>query len=234
MIILFRFYEGVCYNLAMFESEVSKKLDAFFTQFKKQQYKKGELLVRAGEEPSGVFYLKEGVVRQYAISKKGEELVVNVFKQISFFPMGWAFNQTRNDYYYEALINVTVFKAPREKVVEFLQSNPEVLYDLMSRVYKGLDGLFTRMTYMMSGSAYDRLITEIVIQAKRFGKKNIQRDSIIELHVSEKELAAQAGMTRETVSREMKILKDKGFVFFSKNILQVHDLSRLEQELLRF
>jgi CRP-like cAMP-binding protein len=143
----------------MNDSEVSKKLDLFFSQFPKRQYKKGEILIHADEEPSGVFYLKEGVVRQYAISKKGEELVVNVFKQVSFFPMGWVFNQTRNNYYYEALINITIFKAPREKVITFLKSNPEVLYDLISRVYKGIDGLFTRMTYMMSGGAYERLIT---------------------------------------------------------------------------
>lgn len=220
----------------MNESEVIKKLDLFFTQFKEQQYKKGEILISADEEPSGVFYLKEGVVRQYAISKKGEELVLNVFKPISFFPMGWTINGTRNDYYYEALTNVEVFKVPREKVIEFLKSNPDVLYDLVSRIYKGLDGLFTRMTYMMSGGAYDRLITEIVIQAKRFGKHKTapasgKDDGEIEVHVSEKELAAQAGMTRETVSRAMKILKEKGLVTFSKNMLSIHDLARLEEEL---
>lgn len=214
----------------MNEGDVGKKLDSFFTQFKKQQYKKGEILIRADEEPIGVFYLKEGVVKQYAISKKGEELVINVFKPVAFFPMGWAINNTKNDYYYEALTNVEVCKAPREKVVDFLTSHPDVLYNLMSRIYKGLDGLFTRMTYMMSGGAYDRLITEIVIQAKRFGKQN-PKDSVIEMHISEKELAAQAGMTRETISREMKILKEKGFVTFSKNILLIHDLTRLEEEL---
>jgi CRP-like cAMP-binding protein len=214
----------------MNETEVNKKLESFFFYFIKQQYKKGEILIQANKEPSGVFYIQEGVVRQYVISKKGEELVVNLFKQVSFFPMGWAFNQTRNDYYYEAITNVTSFKAPRQKVVAFLKENPDVLYDLISRVYKGLDGLFSRMTYMMSGGAYERVIAEIIIQAKRFGK--YKSAVLIELHVSEKELATQAGMTRETVSREMKILKEKGLVTFSKNILQVHDLLRLEQELL--
>lgn len=222
--------------------DVTKIIDSFFVQHKRQTYKKGEILVRADEEPSGIFYLKNGVIKQYAISKKGEELVLNVFKPVSFFPMGWAINKTQNDYYYEAITDVEVYKTPREKVVEFLRSNPDVLYNLMERIYRGLDGLFTRMTYMMSGGAYDRLITEIVIQAKRFGRYktvpsagvNKFENNEIEMHISEKELAAQAGMTRETISREMKILKDKGFVSFNKNTLLIHDLTKLEEELMSF
>lgn len=211
------------------EAKIQTKLDSFFLQFKSHQYKKGEILIHADKEPSGVLYLKEGVVKQYAISKKGEELVVNVFKSVAFFPMGWAINDTKNDYYYEALTNLEVYKAPREKLTDFLKNNPDVLYDLLARIYRGLDGLFTRMTYMMSGNAYDRLITEILIQAKRFGKNKEHGD--VELHVSEKELAAQAGMTRETVSREMKILKEKGLVTFAKNTLLIYHLERLEEEL---
>lgn len=213
------------------ESTIQSKLDAFFLQFKSHHYKKGEILINADEEPSGVFYLKEGVVKQYAISKKGEELVVNVFKSIAFFPMGWAINKTKNDYYYEALTDLEVYRAPREKVTNFLKENSDVMYDLLARIYRGLDGLFTRMTYMMSGNAYDRLITEILIQAKRFGRKNSGETNDIEMHITEKELAAQAGMTRETVSREMKILKEKGLVTFTKNTLLIHHLARLEEEL---
>lgn len=225
----------------MSDPDVSTKLEIFFTSYSKHQYKKGEILIRADEESSGVFYVKEGVVRQYAISKKGEELVVNIFKPIAFFPMGWAINNSKNDYYYEALTNLEVYKAPREKLINFLKNNPDVLYDLLSRIYRGLDGLFTRMTYMMSGGAYDRLITEIIIQAKRFGKHksapasgtNAERN-VIEMHVTERELAAQAGITRETVSREMKILKEKGLVTFAKNVLLIHDLQKLEGELSSF
>ncbi len=209
--------------------EITEKIDSFFSQFQQKSYKKGDILINADEEPTGIFFLKNGAVKLYAISKKGEELVINIYKPIAFFPMGWAINNTKNEYYYEAITDAIVMKAPREKVLKFLQSNPEVLYDLVQRIYRGLDGLFTRMMYMMSGGAYDRLVTEIVIQAKRFGKHTT--DGVIEFHVSEKELAAQAGMTRETVSREMKVLKEKNLVGFNKNTLTIHDLSLLEAEL---
>lgn len=214
------------------DKAVSYKLEAFFTKFNNKTYKKGEILIRADEDPNAVFYLKEGLVKQYVISKKGDELVVNIFRPISFFPMSWAINNTHNDYYFEAVTDVEVWKAPKEEVTVFIKKDPEILYDLLSRIFKGTDGLFRRMTFLMTGNAYARLITELIIQAKRFGTHHsVHPFGTIELKISEKDLAAQTGMSRETVSREMKFLKDAGLVVFNKNILQISNLEKLEEEL---
>lgn len=213
------------------DTNIAKKIEDFFTQFKNIKYKKGEILIRANDDPRGIIYLVSGNVRKYAISQKGDELVVNIFKPISFFPMSWAINNEPNEYFYDALTSVEIYQAPKDKVVEFVKNNPDVLYDLMSRVYKGTDGLLRRMTYLMAGNAYAKLLTELIIHAKRFGKQNESTEKI-EIKVSEKELASQAGMTRETVSREMKGLKDKGFVTFNKNVLTISNIEELEKELI--
>lgn len=207
---------------------IAKKIDDFFIQYKKQSYKKGEILIRADDDPVGVFYLKEGFVKEYVISKKGEELVINVFRPIVFFPMSWAINGASNKYFYEAVTDLIVWRAPREKVIQFIKNNPDVLFNLMSRVYRGIDGVLTRMTYLMAGNAYARLITELLIQTKRFGKKS---GTSFKVKISEKDIASQSGMTKETVSREMKVLKNKGLITFSKNDLVVMDMKKLEDEL---
>lgn len=202
--------------------KIADKLEGFFTKFKHQIYKKGEILIRADDDPSGIFYLKKGFIKEYAISKKGDELVVNIFKPIVFFPMSWAINNTPNKYFFEAITNAEIYKAPKEKVLAFVKSNPDVLYDLLGRVYKGTDGLLVRMIYLMSGNAYARLIAELLISVKRFGNP---------LRISEKELAAQSGMTRETVSREIKTLKEKGLVKFERGTIIIKSLNELEEEL---
>lgn len=214
------------------EEQVASKLEEFFTKFKQQSYKKGDILIRAGEEPSGIFYLKEGTVKEYAISIKGDELIINIFRPVSFFPMLWAINNTPNIYYFEAMTDLEVWKAPKTDVIKFIKNEPDVLYNLLSRVFKGLDGMMSRMTYLMAGNAHSRLIAEIIIQAKRFGRhKSAPPFGEVELTISETDLAAQTGMSRETVSREIKILKNKNLVSFSKNILTIQDLNKLEVEL---
>jgi len=42
----------------------------------------------------------------------------------------------------------------------------------MSRVYTGTDGILMRMAYLMSGEAYSRVVTELLIAAKRFGRQD--------------------------------------------------------------
>jgi len=209
------------------DEPVAKKIGYFFTQYKEQEYKKGELLIRADDTPAGIFYLTEGRVKKYAISQKGEEVILNIFKPIAFFPMNWAVNGNGNQYYFEALTDVCVWRAPREDVVGFVKRESDVLFDLLQRVYRGTDGMEMRMAYLMAGSAYTRLVTELIISAKRFGKKEGER---ITLEITEPDLAAQTGMTRETISREVKKLKEKGAVEVLKNKLVITDLPVLEAD----
>jgi CRP/FNR family transcriptional regulator, cyclic AMP receptor protein len=209
---------------------VDQKVYAFFSQFKQKQYKKGEILIRADDDPSGIFYIEDGLVKEYAISRKGEELVVNIFKPGAFFPMTWGINQTPNRFFFEAVNSVSVRKAPRDEVIAFIKKQSDVLFDLMSRVYKGADGMLMKMFYLMSGSAYTRLVTELLINAKRFGIKDTVT-GYITCRITEKDLASETGMTRETVSREIKLLKNKGILDFHTNALVIKDMHLLEEEL---
>lgn len=208
--------------------EVKNKVVDFFAKFPLQKYRKGEILVRAGDNPSGIFYLKSGLVKEYAISRKGEEVVVNIFKPGAFFPMSYAINQTPNHYFFEALDDLTLVRAPREKVVEFVKNEHDVLFDLLSRIYMGMDGLLMRMTYLMSGSAYERIIAELIIVAKRFGEKN---NNSYDIKITEKDLASHIGMTRETVSRDLKLLKDNGMIVVTNKNIHLKDIGLLESEL---
>lgn len=208
---------------------VKRKVDTFFAKWKQQVYKKGEILIRADEDPSGIFYLTEGLVRQYTISRSGEEVVLNIYKPSAFFPMLWAMTRVHNMYFFEALNSVTIRKAPKDQALEFIKQEPDVLYDLLRRVYIGIDGLLTRMTYLMTGNAYEQLIIELLLHAQRFG---IKKNGFIEVqNVTEREFASHSGMTRETISRELKKLKEKGIVTFSKNNLIIENIEDLESEL---
>ncbi|MBP9798453.1 Crp/Fnr family transcriptional regulator [Candidatus Woesebacteria bacterium] len=207
---------------------IQKKLDTFFFQFTHKKYTKGEILIRADENPSGVLYLTKGHVKVYCISEKGDEIILNSFQPISFFPMSWAINDVPNSYFYEALDEVSLYQAPKNEVLTFLKKNPDVLFDLLRRVFIGVDGILMRMTYLMGGNAYSRLIAEIIIAAKRFGTHD---DLGTVVNISEKDLALQTGLTRETVSREMGVLKKKGLVSFNKKVLKVFDMKHLTAEL---
>lgn len=212
------------------EAKVYQKVKEFFRAGVLRRFKKGELLFRPEQTPQGVYCLTEGVVRQYSISSYGEEFVINVYKSPSFFPLAWVFNDKLPNHYYEAMCGATTRCVRKGKFLRFLRANPDVLLDLVQRIYVGLDGYMLRLESMMTGDAYARLIVELLINAKRFGEK-IGDGAVVGMPLTQDELAAESGIARETVSREMKKLKDKGLARFEKHRLVIPCIAKLEEEL---
>lgn len=217
-------------NLGQMNPVINKKFEDFFRQYKNQKYKKGEILVRADDEPSGVFCLIEGVVRRYSISPDGEDLTINIYRPVSFFPMSWVINDFQSSHYFEAMTDVEIYRAPKEATLKFIKENEDVMLGLLSRVYFGLEGYVMRMEYLMHGNAQSRLISDLLVYVKDFGKQQGNK-ILLDLKVTEKDLASLSGLTRETVSREIKKLKNSGLIDFQKNHIIINDLKSLEHQL---
>lgn len=208
---------------------INDTVQAAFGKFPKRTYPKGQILVFADESPEHIFYIVKGRVRKYDVSYRGEEVVVNVFKPPAFFPMSWALNKSGNDFFYKTETETELHVVPAEAALKLLEDHPEVAIDLLARIYRGMDGLLGRMVHLMSGSAKSRLIYELIIDTKRFGEA--QPDGSIKLPSNESDLGSRAGLTRETVSREMKKIKASGWISLRGSSLFITDLKALEKSL---
>lgn len=209
------------------QEDISKKIHDNLSKYPKRTYPKGQIIVFADESPGHIFYIVKGKVIKYDISYRGDEVIVNVFKPPAFFPLSWAINKADNSYFYKTDAETVLHVVPAEDAVKFLKDNPDVMYDLISRLYRGMDGLLSRMVQLMSGTAKSRLLLELVIEAKRFGEK--VSDDKYNLKISESDLAARAGMSRETINREMRKVKDAGLIEVNKTGIILNSLSAVEK-----
>ena len=210
-------------------AEVTDTVKAFFSAYTLRRAKPGEIVIQAGDDPAGIFYIESGRFRKYDISDHGSEMVINTFKEGAFFPMSWALNKEHNEYFYEALAESSYRIAPPEAVVAFLTEHPDVSLDLLSRVFRGADGLSRRMACMVGSNAHRRALFELYIYCRRFGATNDEGHCTIAIH--EGEIAKAAGLSRETFSRELQPLKKTGRIDISRKGITVTDMSWLEKEL---
>lgn len=212
------------------DTTVNKKLEDFFTQFPLKKFKKGEILIHANQGPAGIFYIASGNIKQYAISSDGNEQILTIFKPHAFFPMVWAINNTPNTYFFEAMSDVRVHIAPKDAVLSFIEKNNDILYDLLSRLYRGMTGMLQRVEYLLGASAYHKVIFTILHTASRFGKEANNSSSII-LRTTHKEIAGFSGLTKETISRESKKLQRKGLIENKNNYILIVNKQKLVNEL---
>lgn len=206
--------------------DISQKLAEFFAAYPLRTFDRRELLVQAESVPANVFYITEGRVSQYDITTTGNEIVVNVFKPGAFFPMSSAINNQPNHYFFEASAKTTVHIVPASDAVQFLKDNPDVLFDLLARVYRGTDGILRRMAHLMGGSAKSRLIFELLNAAYRFGEP--QPDGSILIRLKESDLGRHSGLARETVNRNIQKLKGVGLIEIGRNGIVLKNPGKLE------
>lgn len=213
------------------DKTAAELVEEFFSKYRVRKYTKGQVLLLNGDDAQFVYNVVSGRVKQYDVSYRGDEIILNVFKPPAFFPMSLAINKTDNPYTYEAETDIEVRQAPADEVVAFLRTNPEVTFDLLSRVYRGVDGMLARMAHLMATSAKGRLMFELLLACRRFGEKTPEGGYILAMR--ESGLGARAGLSRETVSREMKKLINEGLVSLHSGTIIITDVQTFEEKLAR-
>src|SRR3989338_939698 len=176
-------------------NENKEEFVEFYKQFTIREYKKGETLIRADDDPQGIFCLKKGYVRQYTISKAGLELTIHILKPISYFPMVWAVNGTPNVYYFEALTPVEVGRAPRDRVVNFIKDKPTIIFELLSELIEDYAESLTRIEHLVFSDAYRRVISVLLYIAKHFGEKE-GKGILIHHRFTQQDIATLVGVAR--------------------------------------
>lgn len=213
------------------KNTVISPLDSFFSKYTKLQYKKGEIILRAGDPPPGVLYLRRGFVRMSFAAQTGDMLVLHVFKEGSAFPMPWIVNDTPNRYYFEALTPVEIWRAPKVEVLRFFREKPDVYEHMMSKMLMGLSGLLERMENLVFDSAYRKVVLLLLYYAKNFSDENQKGKLIVPL--THKEIAAWIGTTRETASIQIETLKRSGLIVYNKRTIIIPNIALLKKEVER-
>lgn len=185
------------------------------------------LLFHPEDITSSVFYIKSGYIRVFRISEEGEELTLTILKPKDFFPLSYAINTTANAYYLEAITTLEVWKAPQDQFLTFIKSNPELFYDLTTRILVRFDGVLTRVENLLFSNANAKIAATLLMCAKGFGEE-FHGNTIVKVPLTHRDIATLVGITRETTSLEMKKLEKQGFVTKSGRFIVIKDLKRLE------
>ena len=216
----------------MNNTEAITKVTAFFSQKPARSYKKGEIILSPGEPISDVYYVETGLIRLYCLLGDGKELTLNIFKPGSYFPMFLILNNTANLNYFQAMTAAKLSKSSKEEIVRFIQNEPDVLLDFTKRLSSGLNGLITTIQYSLFGSVHTRIISAILLLAKRFGEPQHDGSLLIGIRLTHQDIANIVGVARETVSIEMEKLANKNLVTDTRRKITILNIPRLQEEAL--
>lgn len=176
-------------------------------KYKTESYKKGNVILGQGIEPDCAYVIKKGAIKTYNITSKGEEKPIGFNVAGDIIPLGWVFDKiSKSLYFYEALNNCQLYKVPKDELVSFIQSDLDVMSQVLDRVvWRGLVHT-THINALEQSKASDKLLYTIHFLALYFGH-DLKTDVVeIRVPITQQDVANFTGLTRETISVELKKL----------------------------
>lgn len=201
------------YSTDMFATmrQTARLVDFFHKKGLKLTYRKGDFIVRPGEAPPGVFYISEGIVKAYDITRYGDENLLIIRKEHEVFPLIWAITGKERHVIYRTLAPSTVFRISRTEFVDFIGHNPEVLAPLMDMTVEMYRLHSERILNLEYRSVRERIISFLLTMGQRFGTST-EGGLRINVPLRHQDIASSINASRETTSRELALMQRKGML----------------------
>lgn len=208
-----------------------KSLVNLFHQGTRLEFDKGEFVVRPGNaSPPGVFYILEGIVKAYDITKYGEENLLIVRKKDDVLGLTWAVTGEHRPIIYSTLAPTVLLQISRKQLQDFVRTNPEAalpLLDMVTDMYKLHSERIINLEYR---TVRERLISFLLTYAKRFGEQTDQ-GLLITIPLRHQDIASSISATRETTGRELSALEKRGLLENSQSLIILKDIDKLRDYL---
>lgn len=205
-------------------------MELFREQGRKQTYRKGDFIIRPGDQPHGVFYIYEGLVKAYDITKYNEENLLIIRKADEIFPLIWAITGQERQVIYQALAPTTTWQIPRKKFITFIEHKPEALAPLLDMTIEMYRLHSERILNLEFRTVRERIISFLITMSTRFGK-TVGSGVLIEVPLRHQDIASSVNATRETASRELSALERKDLISNKQSLITLLDIEALKKHL---
>lgn len=191
---------------------------------------KNQILLFQGEAPRFAHVVKKGVVKTYNVSGQGVEQLASFEGELDVFPFTWVWGKAPSAlYYYEALSDCEVYCVPRDKYLEFIKSDPELLATEMQKYAHHEVGHILRLNALLNLKARDKLVHILHYLAQIHGQPTKTGLVSIKLGLTQQDFANLIGITRETAATELNKLKKKGVIYYSPGVFYEIDMKKITQ-----
>jgi len=170
-------------------------------------YKKGEVIIREGDEIKDFIYLKNGLVKLYRSGSNDKEQIICFALPLDFVSLLSIFSENRYKYSVAALENSTTCNIRLDEVKTLAEQNGKFALNMMQKINGAsdriiIDSLEVKQKRLLGRVAYFLL----------YFSNTVYHSNTFDLPVSRKEIAEYIGMTVENVIRTLSDFRKDGII----------------------
>jgi CRP/FNR family cyclic AMP-dependent transcriptional regulator len=197
---------------------------------REHHYKKNVTIFHFDDPGNAMFILKSGLVKVTIEDQDGREIIIRMLYPTDFFgEMSLIDNMPRSATVTtqepsEALIIY------REQFLELIEKSPKLLLNMtavLSRRLRRVNELIRSLAFF---DVYGKVARVLLTLATEKGRAT-ERGTVIDLRLTQQELAELAGMSRETMTRTLRDFQQAGVVRIESGIITILAFDMLEREM---
>jgi CRP-like cAMP-binding protein len=189
------------------------------------QYAAGETIIRFGDEGTDVFFLFAGQVKASVYSTPDRSITLQTLSPGMCFGEIAAIDRKPRSAYVIATADSVVISIKADRFLDIIRHHPTLALNVINRLC-GMVRELSLKTFMRNNlSAGSRICVELL----RLASQEQTHDNRVRFSRSytQKELAAAAVTSRESVSRKISELKKQGIIVVVKSRIEIVDIVRL-------
>ncbi|GAB6888472.1 Crp/Fnr family transcriptional regulator [Desulfothermus okinawensis JCM 13304] len=213
-------------KIPIFEKMSDELLIDMCSKMAMKLVKKDQVLFFKGDMGDALYIIKKGKIKISIPTEEGEELIISIFSDGDFFGELSLLDKSPRSADAIAITDTQLFVLHRDTFYSYLFKKTEALEAIMAALCERLRKTDDFLTDLCYTNFPKRLAKTLIDLSNRFGKKKGEK-IILDLELTQRDLGAMLGVTRETVNRELMRLKVQGILTKDKKKIVINDLSRL-------
>jgi CRP/FNR family transcriptional regulator, polysaccharide utilization system transcription regulator len=190
-------------------------------------YKKGEIIFKEGDKPTGLICLAEGKVKVFKEGVGGREQIVRLAKPVGFIGYRALFAEEYHHAMAVAIEDSTTCTIEKDLIYKILRQNPEFSLSIIKAFATELGFSLDRTVTLTQKHIRGRLAESLVFLKETYGFEN--DGSTIKVYLSREDVANLSNMTTSNAIRTLSTFAGEGVIAIDGRKIKILDLTKLER-----
>jgi CRP/FNR family transcriptional regulator len=214
-----------CVNRSCAIAELSEsELELLSENITEAHFKPGEQLFKEDTLNAHIIYIKEGLVKVHMQVTDDKDCILKIAPAPAYLGLTTIFGDSINHFSATALEATTACFIDYSTFKHLIHSNGRFAYEIIADLSRDELRNCNRFVNRMHKQVPGRLAGALIYFAQKVYKKDT-----FELPLTRSELAEYIGASRESVTRQLTLLKEDGIIDLRKNHITILNLKSLEK-----
>lgn len=203
-----------------------KNREELRSSFRQHDLKKDEYAFLQEDSAADLFLIEEGIMEAHMLTPDGKFNIINFLYPGDLFGEGTVYENSRYPYSAMARERVMLWRAPKKEIKTIMSKDMEFTAYLLAIVGKRLDECYFKIRCISGEKVQKRILCVLLKAVDERGISN-GCGLLLDVPLTNRDLAGLVGTTEESVSRFMSSLKRDGIIAVEEKRLVICDKKAL-------